>query len=287
MPPAIAGDWRVDAVACFDPIGGRFTGYRGRLRRPSTRLIEAPSADAAAQQGDQIRQLLHELRTPINAIQGFGEIIQQQLFGPTPHEYRALAAGIVGDAARILAGFEELERLAKLDTGAQTIDPGCCDLAEIATAITHQLNAHMQARDSRFEWQHGHHPVAQVAIARDDAERLVWRLFAALANQAAPGEVLRLKARTRADVVRIKLELPQALARLDDRDLFQAMASANPQVISASMFGTGFALRLAATEAKAAGGSLERHKDRLVLILPGLTGDATDSSPDPQSNAAG
>ena len=58
--------------------------------------------------------MLHELRTPVNAIQGFAEVIQQQLFGPTPHEYRALAAGIAGDAARILSAFEELDRLAGL-----------------------------------------------------------------------------------------------------------------------------------------------------------------------------
>jgi hypothetical protein len=44
------------------------------------------------------------------------------------------------------------------------------------------------------------------------------------------------------------------------------------------MFGTGFALRLAAAEARAAGGSLERKGDKLRLLLPGLTEPAMSHS---------
>ena len=39
-------------------------------------------------------------------------------------KYRALAASIAGDAARMLSAFEELDRLAKLDSGAMELDPG-------------------------------------------------------------------------------------------------------------------------------------------------------------------
>lgn len=284
--PAIAGAWQIDARPCFDPVGGRFTGYRGRMRRPSTRTMAAPEVPMPVSQSDQIRQLLHELRTPVNAIQGFGEVIQQQLFGPTPHEYRALASGIVGDAARILAGFEELERLARLDSGVLELDAGSCDLAAIAIATTTQLNAHMHSRESRFVWKSGQQ-IVPAAITHADAERLLWRILAALACQAAPGEVIRLSPKMRGDNIRIRMELPQALARLDDRALFQAVATSNPQAISASMFGTGFALRLAETEARAAGGALDRLKDRLVLTLPGLTGQTVGTSPDVSDQAAG
>ena len=48
-------------------------------------------------------------------------------------------------------------------------------------------------------------------------------------------------------------------------------AQPQQQALSAGMFGTGFALRLAAAEAQAAGGSLERRGDKLRLSLPGLT----------------
>ena len=120
----IAGKWIVDAAPRFTVPGGRFYGYAGKFRRPAINVADGqpPVDEAAETEADRIRQLLHELRTPVNAIQGFSEIIQQQLFGPTPHEYRALAASIAGDSARILAGFEELDRLARLETGALELE---------------------------------------------------------------------------------------------------------------------------------------------------------------------
>ena len=137
--PALAGRWRIDMTPRFDPLGGRFTGYAGRMRRPAQREDVPQPLTREAAEGDRIRQLLHELRTPVNAIQGFAEVIQQQLFGPTPHEYRALAASIVGDAARILAGFDELERLAKLDSGAMQLEAGTCDLGAVLQATLSHL----------------------------------------------------------------------------------------------------------------------------------------------------
>ena len=105
--PAVAGEWLVDAAPRFTAPGGRFYGMAGKFRRPAplaaTHLPAAEDGDA-----DRIRQLLHELRTPVNAIQGFAEVIQQQVFGAVPHEYRALAANIAGDAARMLAGLESV-----------------------------------------------------------------------------------------------------------------------------------------------------------------------------------
>jgi two-component system OmpR family sensor kinase len=64
-------------------------------------------------------------------------------------------------------------------------------------------------------------------------------------------------------------DLPAAL--LDDADLFAATAPAQQRAISAGMFGTGFTLRLARSEAAAAGGSLARLDDTLRLVLPVLT----------------
>lgn len=266
--PAIAGDWQIDATPRFEPLGGRFTGYLGRMRRPATTAIAvddpAPAGNAEA---DRMRQILHELRTPVNAIQGFAEVIQQQLFGPTPHEYRALAASVVGDAARMLAGFEELERLARLDSGTLPIEPGPCDLAEVLGATVAQLEAFSQPRRSGFSVDIDPSTTGlPVTIARTEAERLIWRLLATLAGAAAPGEMLKLRARQRDGAVRVSVRLPSLLALREDEALFQA-AGSGPQALSAGMFGVGFALRLARAEARAAGGALQRRGDRLRLTL--------------------
>lgn len=276
---AIAGTWQIDAAPAFDPLTGRFTGYRGRMRRPAPAAPAQPATNLPPRDStaDRMRQMLHELRTPVNAIQGFAEVIQQQLFGPTPHEYRALAAGIAGDAARMLAAFEELERLAKLESGALTPEPGEADLAGSVSATVAQLAAHTRSRGSDFaaRIEDGAMPVA---LERIEVERMVWRLLATAAGTAAPGETLKLRLRRKGDRLRLSVQLPAALARLDDGALFSAAAGTVPQVIAAGVFGVGFALRLVRAEALAAGGNLTRREDRLRLELPGLTARTANHS---------
>jgi hypothetical protein len=274
--PAVAGTWRVDASPRFDPLSGQFLGHQGRMRRWPSLVTSAPTPTPDSE-ADRIRQLLHELRTPVNAIQGFSEVIQQQLFGPTPHEYRALAAGIAGDAARMLAAFEELERLARLESAGMQLEPGECDLSEVLVATVSQLAAHTGQRGSGFIFT-GHTQPCPIATARLEAERLAWRLLATLAGTAAPGEQLTITIETAAAGWRVALALPAALAARSDQDLFETAPGAIPQAISAGVFGVGFALRLARAEAKAAGGDLIRDDAQLVLSLPGLTGGAQHHS---------
>jgi two-component system OmpR family sensor kinase len=282
--PAVAGEWQVDAAPWFEVAGGRLAGWRGRFRRPPPSPAQAGAAhDGAADSGeaDRIRQLLHELRTPINAVQGYAEAMQQGLFGPIGHEYRAMSASIAADAARILGGFEELERLARLDSRAMELEPGVCDLAEVITATVARLKPHTAARQSSFDLDLGDE-AATVPLARIEAERMIWRLLATLAGAAAPGERLRLRLRVRGAEVRFKVQLPVALAGRRDEELFRASAMKPHSALSAGNFGGGFALRLAAAEARAAGGSLDRRGDRLRLVLAGLTGVAA-----PHSEVAG
>lgn len=280
--PAIEGPWRVDAAPDFDPAGGRFTGYTGRMRRLDDGR-GARQAKQEANEGDKIRQLLHELRTPINAIQGFAEVIQQQLFGPTPHEYRALAASIAADAAHMLAGFDELERLAKLEAQALELEEGNCDFADVIGRTVEQLRHFTAARDSGFalDLPEGAMPVG---LSRADAEKLVWRLLAAMAGAAHPGESSRIAARRSAGSIELAMQLPVSLAAKDEDELMRATAGQTGPALSASMFGAGFALRLARAEARAAGGSLERRGQDLVLRLPGLTGGVAGHS---QTEVAG
>jgi len=90
-PGAAAGAWRIDAVPAFAADTGHFTGWHARLRRPP---VPAPAAaandDEQVRSADRLRQMLHELRTPINAVQGFAELIQQQMLGPTRTSTAAL-----------------------------------------------------------------------------------------------------------------------------------------------------------------------------------------------------
>lgn len=271
--PAIAGEWQIDAAPWFEPAAGRLAGWHGRFRRPPA--AAAASLLAHSLEADRLRQLLHELRTPVNAIQGYAEAMQQGLFGPIGHEYRAMAAGIAADAARILGGFEELERLTRLESGAVELETGTCDLAQVVAATVARLAPYGLPRGSGFDLPPEHEP-APVPLAPIEAERIVWRLLAALAAASAPGERLALSLAAAEGKVALDAELPAALAAGSERDLFRAAATGSR--LSAGNFGGGFALRLASAEARAAGGGLERRDNQLRLVLAGLTSAAMPHS---------
>ncbi|WP_341711721.1 histidine kinase dimerization/phospho-acceptor domain-containing protein [Erythrobacter sp.] len=277
---AIAGDWIVDAAPRFTRGEGRFFGFVGRFRR----AVE-PAEDQRHAGADRLRQLLHELRTPVNAMQGYAEVIQQQVFGPTPHEYRALAASIAGDSARILAGFDELDRLAKLETGALELEQGTSDFAAIAREQVKQLQSVLSPRVARFEADLGDND-ALLPLARSEAEMLAWRVLATLAGATGAGEVIPLDLRSEGSQVALRAQLPTQLASAED--VFSSEARSGGSTISSGIFGAGFSLRLARAEARAAGGDLRRDGGWLVLSLPLLTPvDALPSPVDEPGRAAG
>ena len=260
----IAGEWRIDAAPAFSPEAGTFIGYQGRMRRPAA-LSFAVASDGTS---DRMRQLLHELRTPVNAIQGFAELIQQQMFGPAPNEYRALAAAVAVDAARLMAGFDEIDRFARLETGSLELDEGESDLREVVAQILRRLESVLRPRSARIELiASGSRFI--VGLAPAETQQLAWRLLATLAGTMAPGEILDLALASEGPRLTLAVDLPAAL--LGDDDLFTAATAQQPRAISAGMFGTGFTLRLARAEAEAAGGTLERADDTLRLTLPVLT----------------
>lgn len=258
----IRGAWRIDAIPLFADRGGRFTGYLGRLRRPQSK------DNASAQNGsDRLRQLLHELRTPVNAIQGFAELIQQQIFGPTPHEYRSLAASIASDAARILGGFDDVDRLVKLETGQLKPDEGAGDLGSIFDRLIIQLEQVVAPREVRLKVER---PAGVLVTSVDETEleRMLWRVLAVIGSAAQPGERLRFILTSGATGHALSLPLPATLAARDDDELFAPDSSSASTFPATAMLGSGFALRLAAAEARGVGGTLRRDGNRLILNLP-------------------
>ena len=271
----VAGQWQADGTPNFSHDSSSFTGYLLRLRRPMALAFTAPAAPQITPEveADRLRQLLHELRTPINAIQGFAEVIQQQVFGQTPHQYRAMAASIASDAAQMLAGFEEVERLVKLESRALTIDTGEADAAAIIAQMVEQMTPVLASRNVRLSVTLPPVPVT-VSFAADEVERSVWRVLSVIASSVAPGEHLSIAFEAQPDLAALTLTLPASLQRLDDSALFAPDATASAGAFATSaMLGNGFTLRLARAELEAGGGALRRDDNHLLIGLPYLTSD--------------
>lgn len=269
--PDVSGEWRLDAAPLFDPQRGSFTGYRGCLRRPA----EVEIAAIADSEADRMRQILHELRTPVNAIQGFAEIIQQQLFGQAPHQYRAHAAAIAVDAAKLLAGFDEVDRLVKLEGQAMTLEPGTTDLRAAIEETVERLQPVLRSRNAEFSLKIKGEREFTVALDRSEALVLCWRLLATAAGALAPGDRVRLVLDTDGSLIRLKVKAPRPLFAQAQAQIGEVRRQ---RAVNAGMFGPVFAFRLAQAEARAAGGQLNCKINRVTLVVPALTATSGESS---------
>lgn len=265
----IAGDWRINAAPFFDIISGRFNGYRGIFRRPTIAesALFQPETDTNS---DHIQQLVHELRTPLGAIIGFSEIIEQQLFGPVTEDYRLLARNILNDAERLLAGFDDLSMAAKIESGQLSVIDGVTDCDWLASRLADRLHGLSELLEVTLNLVQAH-PVRSYAVDADIAERMFSRLLSAVIIGCEPGEILDGRFRTEPGpnaINRFVLTLPRKLQKMDESELFGSGPSSIDDTSEAPLLGLGFSLRLVRSLARNVGGDLRFYNEALILSLP-------------------
>ncbi|MEP7351424.1 MAG: histidine kinase dimerization/phospho-acceptor domain-containing protein [Sphingorhabdus sp.] len=267
-PPAVEGDWRINASPFFDPLNGRFNGYRGIFRRPT--LAESAQIESPSTGSDQMQQLVHELRTPLGAIIGFSEIIEQQLFGPVSYDYRILARNILNDAERLLAGFDDLAMAAKIESGHFSATPGTTECGWLANRLAERLRGLSDLLNVTLNLTHAH-PVRAFAIDNELAERMFSRLLSAVIIGCEAGEELNGRFRTepgRNATNRFVLTLPHKLRTMDEVGLFGSGPGAHDDIDEAPLLGLGFSLRLVRSLARNVRGDLRFYNEALILSIP-------------------
>jgi signal transduction histidine kinase len=262
------GTWRITALPVFDQANGRFTGYRGTARRPRLDEFAEPRGKTAA--SDSLRQLVHELRTPTNAIAGFAEMIEAEILGPVSAEYRERAGAIRTQAADLIAAIEDIDMAARIDARALDLREGAVAIAPMLHRVAVDLEPLLTLRGAAMMLASV--PPALAASGDERAiERLVQRLMATLAAAATRGENLKIDAtHDGARAVVLAFDRPAALADRGGDALLEADAEVEAEAAEtgAPLLGSGFALRLARNLAAELGGSLAIASDRLTLRLP-------------------
>lgn len=264
-----AGDWLISGIPVFDPSNGRFTGYRGTARRPRVderaEPIRVPNAPTSA---DSLRQLVHELRTPANAISGFAEMIESEMLGPVSDHYRDRAGLIRAQARDLMGAIDDLDLAARLESETLSLNPGHVALRPILSTIAEDLVPLSALRGSALAL-----PVDDLAVLGDlrAVERLLARLLATLVSASGEGERIGVDLRRTGEFVQMRIDRPQALSDYPGETVLGIDDEQDD-----TLLGTGFALRLARNLARELGGSLLIGPDSLDLRLPASEKQAMD-----------
>jgi hypothetical protein len=251
----VAGAWKISGVPAFEPGDGRFAGYRGVALREAA--AAAPRDDyLLLPDPDSLRELVHEIKTPLNAIIGFAEIIDGQYLGPADRRYRERAAEIVTQARMLLTAIDDLDFAAKLSAAARA-EPPRVNIG----ALVEQLGPSLRqlAGERGVELDVGRAARELTVTAQPElADRLIMRLCGAVIEQARAGERLRLSVEQANGAGRVSISRPEALRGLGD----------------AALFGTGlkdaegFSLRLVRGLARIGGAQLVTLPGAIAIDFP-------------------
>jgi hypothetical protein len=250
---AIGGSWKIGGIPAFDRANGRFAGYRGVAERVE---LAAPGP-AGPPDPDALRELAHEIKTPLNAIIGFAEIITGEYLGPAGSAYRERAGEIVAQARLLLSAIEDLDFAARLRS-TQDSQAARTNLGELVERLVASLR---QSASDQGVWIDAARTRGGIiaAIQPEVAERLILRMCDAVVDRADDGERLRLTLDCDSAHCIVSITRPHALNDLPDDQLFGSADDA---------MSPAFPLRLARGLAQTAGTSMFASEDRIGLLFP-------------------
>lgn len=263
-----SGVWLCDADPTFDTATGRFTGYQGLLRRtdadapvtPLRNACDQPADDRTPTPADSIRQLMHELRSPLNAIGGFAQLIDGQMFGAVADHYRTAAQSIAGDARRLLFSMDELDALVRLDDPTITVPGEHADLGDELTLVLDTLAEDLTAIDAQLTVALPHEPIT-VAAGDMLLHLLVAALLRVVASDLAPGERASGEIRLSDGGETVTLCFPGAFGS----GPLEPAGGGAPEL---PRFGMGYSLEIAQRAAQRIGGRLAIRDGQYILNLP-------------------
>lgn len=266
---AAGGAWSISGVPLFDAATGRFTGYRGTARRPRVgERAEGEGLLGSTLTGDSLRQLAHEVRTPLNAIAGFAEMISRQMLGPAPAAYRARAAEILEETRRLDAVLDDLQEASQVEAAQLRLTPERVDCALLLARVTAALTPLATMKGAQIVLSAA--PGCGTAMLDPvSAERMMTRLMSAAIGLVRPGESLEVALLPAGAATRISVSRPALVTRFDERALLDACDIDGEDDAGAPLaLGLGFTLRLVRSLAEASGGRLLLEPDAFCLDLP-------------------
>jgi hypothetical protein len=263
----LAGEWVISGVPAFSPGDGRFIGYRGVARRDEPEeeaAFEAQAAAGIAPDHDSLREMIHEIKTPLNAIIGFAEIIDGQYFGPAHSRYRERAAEIVANARSLLEAAEDLDFAARLQSARARPGEGT-DFQSFFPAFAEALLARASRQGVAIDVAA---PDAALRCALDPElmERLLRRFTDAVLSASASGERLAVTIEQAALMLAIAITRPKATLLAGKDELLDPEFTIGEA--DRALLGLGFSLRLVNGLVGIAGGGLEISSDRFTLSVP-------------------
>lgn len=180
---------------------------RSRLREPSN-LAPASSA-AMAQNGaflDLMAQISHDLRTPLNAVIGFSDVMSSELLGPVGNpRYREYADDIRSSGRLLLKAAEDTLAMTSLLTQSADRTQRAVSISALARDAWSEYAADAASRGITLSFDHETLDDVEVLAAIQPLKQAMTNLFSEAMARTSDGNGISLSAVPEDDTVRVEV----------------------------------------------------------------------------------
>ena len=230
---------------------------------------EAQAAAAVKQRTAFFASLGHDLKTPLNAIIGYADMMRHGVRGPLPEAYQDYP-GIIHDSGQeLLLMVEDMLDLARADADRQRLEPEPVDLCASAQSVIRQLENQAERAGVKLRLKATGEVWAQ-ADAR--AVRQIWQnLVSNAIKYSDRSSTVMLDAVTEANVA--VLSVTDKGAGMSEEDVQRAMEPFAQGGNARGVKGTGLGLAVVKRFAELHGGQVEIQSKpgkgtRVAVTLP-------------------
>lgn len=166
------GSAALDLYVRFGEASGIMMVLPAAITQDELSKLKRESETSLAERTAFFASLGHELKTPLNAILGFSDMMNRAVRGPLPPPYDEYS-GIIHDSAQdLLLLVDDILDLARSETGRQILEAEPVDLVELGHSVIRQLEPQADRSDAELRML-ATQPVWAMADAR--AVRQVWQ----------------------------------------------------------------------------------------------------------------
>lgn len=248
-------------------VGADLTNFSGEdlgvtvLRIPRvdvTWLVLTPETAVSDRQeaSDRTRffaGLGHDLKSPLNAVIGFAEIMDTELRGPMPDAYKDYPELIRESGETLLRLVEDMLAYAKSESGTYELDIAPMDIAASGESVLRQSQAMADKAEVKLRMAG---TVEVIAMADADAVRRIWdNLVSNAIKYSSPGDTVTMRANALGNTCSI--QVTDTGAGMDAEDLARIAKPFAQGRNSKGRAGTGLGLAMVQRLAEMQGGKVE------------------------------
>lgn len=251
--------------------------------------IQADAANVA--KSEFLASMSHEVRTPLNAILGFSEVLSEEVFGPIGQErYKTYARDIHDSGCHLRDLVNDLLDLARIESGRTVLEPTALEARAEIDACAHLFRERASERSLKLNRSC---PADVPAVIADQRalRQILNNLLSNAIKYTPPGGEVRVGARA----VRGGVEIFVSDTGIGiDKDYHDLVFSAYGRVINVetrNIEGTGLGLSLVKVLMDQHGGTVTLDSragegSTFTLFFPDENGGATPSDERARSNTA-